>query len=257
MHNTLIAILLAIMIVVVSISIPLIASVPTQNSQTSEPTATTPNFNLDIAYAFVGQGPPNASYTDNDGRVMSPASQYPSAVYLNVTRLPKASTGLCDAIIELFVVKISSDKGSIENYAYFDGTNIKSSFSDDELTELTNHVYDLIDLDAVDGVSGNFCFNWTTAQSILSQKIGSYGSYNNYKTGLGLWSAGQPDAISITIYRLGYVTMTNGAISVYSDKAASNALTQIQLQTYSDGFLNNKVVATNKLSQIDLFHPVE
>lgn len=72
-----------------------------------------------------------------------------------------------------------------------------------------------------------------------------------------MWSAGQPDAISITIYRLGYVTMTNGAISVYSDKAASNALTQIQLQTYSDGFLNNKVVATNKLSQIDLFHPVE
>jgi hypothetical protein len=251
-HTPAISILLIVALVLVSLSLSSLTSPSAQATQSLE---AKPQFNLDVAYAFVGQGPPNATYTDSNGHLMSPESKYPSAVYFNVTRSTNAENVSCDALIEVYIVKISSDKGTAENYAYFEGTNYKPSFSDDELTTLTPSIYDLIALSTVDGVSGHFCFNWTASESILSHKVGSFGSYSNYKSELGLWSAGQPNTISVTFHKIGYVTMTNGAISVIRSTISAN-ITQVQLQKYGDDFLNNKIVPTDKLSHTNLFQPL-
>ena len=101
-----------------------------------------------------------------------------SAVYFNITR-PTVENVACDAILEVYNVKIASDKGPVENFVFFAGTNYNPSFSDAELNTLTERIYDLFDLITVDGVTGNVCFNWTDDESILSAKVGSFGIYTN------------------------------------------------------------------------------
>ena len=212
-----------------------------------------PQFNLNVAYAFVGYDNGNTSYVDSNGLILHQESQYPSAVYFNVTR-SNSQTLPFDAIIELYSVEIATDKGPAEKYVYFDGTNFKPSFKDAELTTLTDSIYNLIDNAVVDGVSGNFCFNLTDG-SVLSQKVGSCGSYSNYKQGLGLWSAGQPSVISVSVHRIGCVTMTSGSVSSLVD-SVNIGITQIQLQKEGNGFITNNLVSPDKLSQINLFHPL-
>jgi len=225
--------------------------------------ASTPNFleaeqqfSLDAKYAYVGRGTPNATITDSKGNLLSPISQYPSVVYFNVTR-PTVEKVVCDAILEVYNVTIASDKGPAEIFVFFAGTNSNPSFSDEELDTLTEAIYDLFDVNTVDGVSGIFCANWTDDESILSAKVGSYGTYTNYKNGLGLWSEGQPNAISVTFHRIGFVTMTNGVISVQPDTISANNKTQVQLQGYDNGFLKNEIVPMDELSQRNRFQPVE
>ncbi|MCW4018719.1 MAG: hypothetical protein NWF00_08620 [Candidatus Bathyarchaeota archaeon] len=248
---SIISILLLSALVVVSLSLSAVASSSVPTTQLPE---SKPHFNLDVAYSFVGKGP-NATCTGINGSLLSPKSLYPSAVYFNVTRSPNSDNVSCDALIEIYQVKIASDRGTAENFAYFDGTNYEPSFSQAELTTLTDHIYDLVDLSTVDGVSGNFCFNWTLNESVLSQKVGSVGVYNNYNNGVGLWSAGQPNTISVTVHRLGYITMTDGVISVIPDDTIAS-LTQVQLQNYGASFLTNKIVPADQLSQINLFNPI-
>jgi hypothetical protein len=258
-RKVMISILLLSILTVVMLSVPSISSLSAQQTTKTidnESTEAKPFFNLEVGYAYVGKGP-NDTCVDPNGCIVTPKSQYPSAVYFNVTRSVNAEPLQCDAMIEIYTVNITSDKGPSENFAYFDGTNYKPLFSDEELTKLTSHIYDVIDTNTVNSVSGNFCFNWTSGDAIMSKKVGSIGSYNNYDNGLGLWSAGQPNAISVTVHRLGYVTMTNGAISVHTDKVASDTLTQVELQKFGDSFLNNRIMATDKLSQSDLFHPID
>jgi len=248
-----ISILFIAAIVIVSLCLFSIGSISAKAPQSIE--LKPQQFNLDATYAYVGQGPPNTTFTDSKGITPSPVSQYPSAVYFNITR-PTVENVECDAILEVFNVKIASDKGPAENFAFFAGTNYNPSFSDEELNTLTEHIYDLIDLNKVDGVTGNFRFNWTNGESILSAKVGSFGIYTNYVNGLGLWSAGKPNTISVTFHRIGYVTMTNGVISVQPDTISANNKTQLQLQEYNDGFFKNEIVPTDELSQRNRFQPL-
>lgn len=220
----------------------------------AQPLKSEPLFNIDIAYAFVGEGPYEAPHSHFDEVLHYPKSQYPSAVYLNVTLDSNAENMSCDAVIEVYLIQISSDKGSTENYAWFEGTNYKASFSDSELTSLTEHVYDLIDLNAVSGVRGHFRFNWTDNKSILGGKIGSFGSYSSSPSGLGLWSAGKPNTISITVHRIGRVTLDDDSILVRVD--TTNAKSKFQLEKYEEGFISNKILPVDNLSQIDLFQPL-
>ena len=203
----------------------------------------------------MGQGPPNDTVIDSNGILLAPVSQYPSAVYFNVTRSSNVDAMSCDALIDVFNVKIYSDNGIAENFAYFEGTNCKPYFSDTELLNLTDHIYDLIDLSTVDGVTGHFGFNWTTGEYFSSSKVGSFGTYTNYKNGLGLWNFGRPNAISVSVCRIGYVTIMNGIISVQPDKQISRNVLQVQLSGFGNSFLRNTVVPEDSLTQIDLFNP--
>jgi hypothetical protein len=227
---------------------------PVQTSQKPSP----PRFNVDVAYAFVGKGPSEAPHSYFGWDVDYPESQYPSAVYLNVThRVSSAAPMSCDALIEVFLIQIISDKGPTESYAYFEGTNYEPSFSDSALTSLTARIYDLIDPSTVNGVTGHFRFNWTDNTPIFGGQVGSFGSYSSNPMELGLWSAGKPNTISVTVRRIGCVTMDGGSISVRADVASANA--ELQVQKFGDGFLYNKVVPADKLAQTklqtDLFQP--
>ncbi|MEJ2272303.1 MAG: hypothetical protein P8X91_07470, partial [Candidatus Bathyarchaeota archaeon] len=238
---------------IVSFCISSIGSLSARAPQSTE--SNTQQFNLDVTYAYVGQGPQNSTCTDSKGSLLSPMTQYPSAIYFNIT-LSIAENVAYDAILEVFNVKIKSDRGPTENFAFFTGTNYNPSFSATELYNLTDGIYDLINPNKVDDISGNFCFNWTDDGSILSTRVGSYGIFTNYKNDLGLWNAGKPNTILVTHHRIGYVTMTNGTISVQPDVISSNNKPQIQLQKYDNGFLKNKIVPTDKLSQINRFQPL-
>lgn len=214
-------------------------------------------FNLDAKYAYVGQGNPNDNYTDPKGNRLIAISNYPSVVYFNITRPSNIEIVSCDAIIEVYNVKITSDKGPVENHAFFTGTNYNTSFSDTELMRLTVAIYNIFDVNTVDTVSGYFRFNWTAGESFLSKKVGSFGTYDNsYRNRLGLWSAGKPNTVSMEFYRIGYVTIADGIISIQQDNVSSQNKMQNQLQEYGDGFLDNKIIPTDQLPQKNLFKPI-
>lgn len=212
-------------------------------------------FSLNLVYAYVGEGPENDSFTDSEGNTLPAVSQYPSAVYFNVTR-SFAENMDCDAIIEVYAVKLASNKGPCENFIYFAGTNFKQSFSETELQILTEGIYNLFDINYVDAVTGNFYFNLTVNDSFLSAKIGSAGVYTNYLNGQGLWSEGRPNSLSITFNRIGYVTINNEVISLHLDASVNNR-TMVQLQNHNDGFLKNEIIPIDELSQRNQFQPIK
>ncbi len=227
------------------------ASATSPSSQTMNVAGSEAQFKLSIAYAYVGKGP-NASYTAANGVLMSPSSLYPSAVVFNITRVPENQIAACDAEIEVYGVHISTDNGVLENHAYFVGTNDNPSLSSSDLSTIVEHANDMIDQRVFSDARGNFNFNWTENTSITSHAVGSIGSYWSMPSSAGLWSAGKPNAISVSVNRIGYVTITNGSISVYEDVDNKAAIAQIQLDNYEDGFLHNTVPA-DKLSQTNPF----
>lgn len=246
---SLLAVIIAIVVICQSSIVSLSASAP--NFQGAEQ-----QFNLDATYAYVGKGTPNVTVNDSRGNVLRPISQYPSAIYFNVTR-PTVENLECDAILEVFNITIATDKGPAEHFIFFTGTNYNPAFSDAELEALTWRIYDLFDVDTIDGVSGIFYPNWTTDESFLSAKVGSYGTYTDYKNDLGLWNEGKPNAISVTFHRIGYVTMTNGTVSMQPDVISVNYKTQVPLQKHNEDFLKNEIVPMDELSENKRFHPLK
>jgi len=230
-------------------------AMPVQTSQKSLPS----RFNVDVAYAYVGKGPFEAPHSHFGWDKNYPVSWYPSVIYFNVTHVSSATPVSCDALIEVFLIQIISDKGPIESYVYFEGTNYEPSFSDSALTSLTARIYDLIDMNTISGITGHFRFNWTEGEAVFGGQVGSFGSYSNNPTGLGLWSAGKPNTISVTVRRIGWVTMNGGSISVRADVTNANA--ELQFQKFGDGFLYNKIVPADNLlrkeRQTDLFQPFD
>jgi len=249
-HRSAIIFLLTAAILIVSFSL-VSSALPSALSVQSLESETV--FNVDVVYAFVGKGPSEAPQS-HFGVLHYPKSQYPSALYLNVTHDSSAEIESYDAIIEVYLIQIISDEGPTEKYIWFEGTNYSPSFSDSEKTSLTERVFDLIDLNTINGVRGHFRFNWTDNTSVLGGKVGSLGSYSSNPSGLGLWSAGKPNTISVTVHRIGCVTLDDDSISVRADMASAKAT--FQLEKYGEGFLSNKIVPADNLSQIDLFHPL-
>lgn len=212
-------------------------------------------FKFNIAYAYVGRGPTNSSYMAANGALMSLESQYPSTVEFNITRLP-VQIASCDAEIEVYDVRIATSTGLIESDPYFIGTNYNASFSSAQLTILFTHAQDLItSQDFSTPLKGNFVFNMTENTSILSAPIGSAGCYSTNPSALGLWSAGKPNAVSVTVQRIGYVTITNNTVSLYKDPSGSSPAATVQLSSYENGFLHNNLVPAAKLPKTNLFHP--
>lgn len=188
---------------------------------------------------------------------MSIVSQYPSSVQFNITRLPGNQFSSCDAALELYSVQIKTDHGIKENSPYFIGTNYNPSLSDSDLSTLLNHADDIVNpKDFSTALSGNFKFNMTEDSSIISVPIGSVGCFSTNSPQPGLGTAGNPHAISITVQRIGYITINNGSVSLYGDQPDKDAATSAQLRSYGNGFLHNNVVPDDELPQTDLFHPI-
>ena len=225
----------------------------------SEVAASGTQFNLNIAYAYVGSAPSNVtSYLDKTSNAsMYLISEYPSVVRLNVTRVPGVQIACCDAELEVYGVKIAANTGTTEYHAYFIGTNYNFCFSKSNESTLVPYVNNLVDHNVYSEITGGFVFNWTANTSVLSHTIGSIGGYTSKPSGwAGLWSSGKPNDISVTVYRIGYITMSNGSVSVYKDSITNNGTDLVQIGNYRDGFLYNKLVPAERLQQIDIFHPI-
>jgi len=199
-------------------------------------------FKVNVAYAYYGDIPGNDTA---------------SVVFLNFTRLPGAQIKDCDAIVELYGVKITKDVGQTEYYAYFIGTNYTdvATFSHEENS--VSNVNDLVNLNLYSALDGMFSANWTAGTSVLSQHIGSIGFYSGSTppTGaLGVWSGGKPKSVTVTVYRIGYMTMTNSSFTLYNDTAAPVVATA-SLSKYGNGFLYNQMVPASQLPKTNLFYP--
>ena len=91
-------------------------------------------FRVAIAYAYVGEIPPNSSYISKEGTDMSIVSQYASSVILNSTCLPGVHVVDCDAEIEIYNIQVTANTNQSEKFSgYFVGTNYNPSFSNHDL----------------------------------------------------------------------------------------------------------------------------
>ena len=217
-------------------------------------------FQVTVAYAYAGPLPPdNTSYVDPiTNETMVSASEYPSAIFLDFTPVP-SMTSSCDAVVVAYGVKIVADTGQTEYFGWTAGTADYYAFSQDDFATLNRYRDDLIYPSTYSFRGGTWCYNWAVNQPVLSKTIGSVGSYtmNSTQSSISdLSSAGIPNAISVEVYRIGYVTMTNGAVSIHEDVVADNKpVAYAQLSKYEDGFLYNDLVPAEQLPQIDLFNP--
>lgn len=257
-----VATILSTSLAIAASSIPLSSPVPDgtdlNHLSSAQVAASISQFSIDISYAYVGPAPLNTSYFDSKfNQTMYLANQYPSLVRLNITRIPGDQFSSCDAGVEVYGIKIAANSGANEYHAYGAGTNYKSSFSQSDEVAMGQYVNDLVDCNLYNSISGSFDFNWTANTSILSLTIGSVGWYTNIpNSGAGLSSEGIPRSISVTVYRIGYVTTKNGLVSIYKDTGTDNVKACVQLSNYKDGFLYNKLVPAEKLPQTNLFEPV-
>lgn len=227
-----------------------------------EPAGPESYFQVKIAYAYVGSLPPDkASYVDPiTNLTMVHTSKYPSAVFLDFTPIP-SMTSSCDAVIAVYGVKIVADTGPTEYYGWSAGTANYSVFTQDDFATITSYRGDLVYHSTYRSRGGTFCYNWTADRSILSHTIGSVGMYTTNSTftqqnRFDLSSAGIPNAISVEVYRIGYITMNNGSVTIHEDDVKDNKpIANAQLSKYEGGFIYNNIVPTEQLPQIDLFHP--
>jgi hypothetical protein len=212
-------------------------------------------FDLSIAYAYVGEMLNHTSYIGDNGINMSLVSKYASSVILNSTRLPGVQFTSCDGEIEVYKIQVTANTNLSESAFYWIGTNYDPSFPRQELVTLGKQV---INLTGVGGIVtiGDFRFNMTDNESVLSTTIGSYGAYSSGRSGEGLWSAGKPNTISVTVQRIGYVTINNGSVILHRDTLNQVAAVTANLSNYGNGFLYNDLAPVSKLQTIDLFHPI-
>jgi hypothetical protein len=217
-----------------------------------------PQFRIDIVYAYVG--PRRAHFTmpnpieDSPVSMLNALSLHPSIVYFNVTPTSDSETMSCDAKIEVYIVTIFSDKGSVENFTYFEGKNCRPSFSNPTaLAALSSHINKLVGSSNTLGLRGFFDFNRTVGQPIIGDRVGSFGIYTSRPSRLGLWQAGQPNAIYVYVRRVGWVMLKDGTVS--TTLANDDSMLQVELSKSGNGFMYNTIVPQDKVQQMDPWHP--
>lgn len=179
-------------------------------------------------------------------------SLYPSLICLNVTRLSAVEKGY-DATVDVFLIQLKSDKGDTENYLYSMGTNSNASFSDFNSVSqaISSKINNFANIRTINGGESYFAVNTTSNQSILGTSVGSIGSYTNKPSGLGLWELSQPNTVTVTIRRLGSISLKG--TTVLTTFANPHDFSMIQLEHFGNGFLANKIVPKEKLSQTNPF----
>lgn len=232
-------------------------SIASASVQSNQLVNTKPQFDVHVTYAYVG--PRKEHFTSQNplqGKssiaTLNAKSLYPVVVCFNFTHILNAEVESCDAKMEVYDIQITADTGTKESYIYAEATNYDPAFS--ALDTLSSHISDFDEALATNGLGGGFIFNWTTNTSSLDGRVGSYNSYTSKDSGLGLWSAGEPNTITVNVRRIGSILVEGKSVTTDTFLASEN-LAQVQLEKYGDGFLYNSIVSKDRLSQIDLFFP--
>jgi hypothetical protein len=111
-----------------------------------------------------------------------------------------------------------ADTGQTEYFGWTAGTANYSAFTQEDFATLNRYRGDLIYHNTYSFIGGTWSYNWAIDQPVLSKSIGSFGSctINSAQSRLSdLSGAGIPNAISVEVYRIGYVTMSDGAVNIH------------------------------------------
>ncbi len=246
---------IALSMALITFGQPLPSSTKTDTSQSGIETARLrPQFDVDVIYAYTGENTYSAGELDStfNGFEMHPASLYPAIIFLNFTHVSNAKTEACDAELEIYVIEISSDTGQKQSYTCFFGTNYDPAFSG-ALDIAISQIDSFAGSHSTNGLTGIFTSDMGTNQSLWF-KVGSLDSTTSRPSGLGLWSAGEPHAITISVRRIGWIAIDGEAIS--TSYAAVSDSTQLDLTRTVEGFIFNKLPREKMISE-DPFHPID
>jgi len=214
-------------------------------------------FSVSVAWAYAGWYPYPITSSQN-----SSTEQCATSVLLNVTFAPSAPTPQVHVEAEYYNIQITTDTGLSENHTYFAETNLNGAGSQADFTEFSAQTGLFIITFQGSTTQGELHIDWPKGMSTLTMSIGSIGTVSGeYGSPIfsrdGLWEAGPPNQINVTVYRVGYATMTNGTVALYEDATDDVSRTQVQLSRYGHGFLYNDLVPANQLPQTNFFHPLQ
>jgi hypothetical protein len=187
---------------------------------------------------------------------MHPASLYPDIIYLNFTLISNATNEIYDAKIEVYQIQISANTGLMERYICFFGTNYNTSYSNPNfLTPSISYIDQLVDTSNA-RITGIFSPNMLTGQSLWF-KVGSLDTTTSKSNGLGLWSAGEPNSITVSIQRIGWIALNGTSSSIISPSPLDSVQAQISLPKLDEGFQFNAITQNEMSKDADVFHPID
>jgi hypothetical protein len=224
-----------------------------------------PWFSINMPYSYWMTKDGSIDYTALDPRLdfgfdynetNSVSEQH--MIVLNLTLNVDTKNEPVDGLVEYYQIDVSSDKELIETMHWFVGTNGNSSFSFDGLLDTFHFMRDDwfdTDIFTFGGGGGLIKYNWAAGLSKLWPEAGSgTGTLGSSGTARVVSALREAETLSITIYRIGWVTFTGNSTVV---TLANNELVdQIQLEKFGDGWLYNNLVPEDELSTIDLLDPI-
>jgi len=195
-------------------------------------------FEVDLVYAYVGKV--NVTEHSHFGMDVHNANLYPALIYINYTYLGIPNNEACDAKFEGYLVELASDTGRTTEYTSYHGVGFNESFYTWSAMPEANEV-----------IIG---FSSAMGESSLGRVTDS-GSFTSGESSLGLWTDGSPTSVTLTLRRLGWWTVKDGSITSSDSPQRDEVLLQVQLETFADGFLYNKMVPQNQMTGMDPFNP--
>jgi len=180
-------------------------------------------------------------------------------IVLNLTLNVDTKNEPVDGRVEYYQIDVNSDKELIETMHWSVGTNGNRSFSVEGLLSefrfMRNDWFDTNTFNVNFGGGGLVTQNWTAGFSRLWPEAGAgSGTLGSSGTSRVVSALREAETLSITIYRIGWVTFTGNSTVV--TLANNEIVDQIQLEKFGDGWLYNNLVPEDELSTIDLLDPI-
>ncbi|MFA5364883.1 MAG: hypothetical protein WC325_06860 [Candidatus Bathyarchaeia archaeon] len=232
-----------------------------------------PWFNVSMPYAYwtcydgPAEFPSDYPFEKPEFSNASYYVTYQSTMILNFTLEDLPTTDPYDARVEYYQIAISSDKEQIITINWFVGTYNSSSTFDtlDFLDNFHLKLYDKFDTVEFDKRTGEgnglLKPDWTIGFSVIDPdcRTQSYGVTDpvvgqNLTTDI-VSALREAELLSITIRRIGWVTFSGNTTVV--TLANNEAVNQIQLNKFGDGFLYNTMIPEEELQTVDLRLPTE
>ena len=135
-------------IIAVTLMLVLFSTLPASTQPSVKQAGSESQFRVEMAYAYVGPLPEDKAsyYSTRFNETMVHASKYPSAVFLNFTRIPSIQISSCDAVIQVYGVKITTDTGQSEYHAWTAGTAYNyTTFTQEDFGTIARYADELID----------------------------------------------------------------------------------------------------------------
>jgi hypothetical protein len=183
-------------------------------------------FGVDVTYGYV------ESRNAEDGRVFQ--------VVLNFTLISEIDP--CDAVYEVHQIEVYSDEGPIGKMTKAQGIMFNHSASTIKQGMSLNFDQFAEYGDVSPGASGCWPVNMSALLFFVGDKTSCVSDF------------GKPETVFVRVSRLGLVTLKDGSsdVDVLSEPVV---VAEVQLEKFGDGFLYNRIIPEEQLTEIDLFEP--